>query len=358
MSSPTQTPAHPCQGCGASVEYAPGTLALRCPYCGFEQRIAPPARQVREFSYDAFLAKPRVRALAPNRFSCPGCGARTESDALSRACQFCGTPLVADTAAEEQIAPEAVLPFALDRNGARHALRRYVRTRWFAPNRLKKVSEAETMKSTYLPHWTYDARTVSDYTGKRGEHYYVTTTRRGPDGRKTTRRERRTRWYPARGRVSRDFDDVLVPATRRLPADRLAKLEPWPLKQALPYEPAYVTGHHSLRYDVEPQTGLEQAKGIMAKVIEADCKRDIGGDVQRLLRVDTRYSDVRFKLMLLPVWVGSYVFGGRTYQVLINGVSGEVQGERPYSAVKIVAAVTAALALIACVVWLYQVYRA
>lgn len=358
MSSPTQTPAQPCQGCGANVEFAPGTAALRCPYCGFEQPIAAPARQVREFSYDAFLAKPRVRALAPHRFTCPGCGARTESDALSRGCQFCGTPLVADTTGDDQIAPEAVLPFALDRNGARKALRTWVRSRWFAPSRLKKVSEAETMKSTYLPHWTYDARTVSDYTGRRGEHYYVTRTHTNSNGQPVTRRERRTRWYPAQGRVARSFDDVLIPATHRLPADRLDALQPWPLKRAVPYAPAYVAGHHSLRYDVEPQAGMDRAKGIMAEAIEADCRRDIGGDVQQVNRVDTRYADVTFKLVLLPVWAGNYVFGGRTYQVLINGVSGEVQGERPYSVVKIVSAVLAALALVAAVVWLYQAYRA
>ncbi|WP_345396521.1 hypothetical protein [Nonomuraea salmonea] len=125
--------------------------------------------------------------------------------------------------------------------------------------------------------------------------------------------------------MARNVDDVLIPATHRLPADRLDALQPWPLGRAVPYAPAYVAGHHSLRYDVEPRAGMDRAKGVMAEAIEGDCRRDIGG---------------------------------RTYQVLINGVSGEVQGERPYSVVKIVSAVLAALALVAVVVWLYQAYRA
>ncbi|MEE3920483.1 hypothetical protein V2I01_26490 [Micromonospora sp. BRA006-A] len=108
----------------------------------------------------------------------PGCcGARTESDALAQRCQFCAAPLVADAGAGELIAPEAVLPFAVDRNGVRTALGQWCRSRWFrAPGSLKKISEAETLKGTYLPHWTFDARTVSDYQGQRGEHYYVTET--------------------------------------------------------------------------------------------------------------------------------------------------------------------------------------
>jgi hypothetical protein len=113
-----------------------------------------------------------------------------------------------------------------------------------------------------------------------------------------------------------------------------------------------VAGHHSLRYDTGPEAALEEAKLRMAEVIAADCKRDIGGDVQQLHQVDTRYSDVTFKLVLLPVWIGSYLYGGKPYQVLINGVTGEVQGDRPYSTVKIIVAVLVAVALTALVLWL------
>ncbi|WP_049577205.1 hypothetical protein [Nonomuraea sp. SBT364] len=354
MTSPTTT--RPCGGCGASVEYAPGTGALRCPYCGHQEAVAASGREVREHSYDAFLAKPRTPSSGGHRFSCPGCGARTESDAISTSCQFCGIALVADTGSGDQIAPEAVLPFALDRKGARKALRAWTRSRWFAPNRLKKVTEAESMKSTYLPHWTFDAGTVSDYTGRRGEHYWVTQTYTS-NGETRTRRVRKTRWYPASGRVARHFDDVLVAATGHVPRERLDALEPWPLDRAKPYEPGYVSGHHSLRYDTGPEGGLEQAKAKMAEVVAADCRRDIGGDVQQVNSVDTSYSAVTFKLVLLPVWVGCYLFGGRSYQVLINGDNGEVQGDRPYSAVKIALAVLVAAALVAALGWLYLAHR-
>ncbi|KUP96989.1 hypothetical protein [Thermobifida cellulosilytica] len=356
MTQPPPVPAaspqfsRPCEGCGARVEFSPGTLDLVCPYCGHSQKIAAPARQVREHSYEQLVSTPRKPAaeIAEHHFVCSGCGAHTLSDALSHQCQFCAAPLVADPSEDPQIVPEAVVPFQLDRSAAREALRKWTRSRWFAPNRLKKVTEAETLKSTYLPHWTFDARTVTDYTGQRGEHYYVTVT----DSDGESREERRTAWYPAAGTVARDFDDVLVVATDRVPVDRLDALDPWPLAEARPFTPDFLAGHHTVRYSVEPEHGRTAAEDKMRRAIEQDCRRDIGGDEQRVDSMHTRYSDVTCKLLLLPVWSGSYLYNGKSWQVLVNGCTGEVQGDRPYSAVKIAFAVLVLLAVVAAIVLL------
>jgi hypothetical protein len=41
----------------------------------------------------------------------------------------------------------------------------------------------------------------------------------------------------------------------------------------------------------------------------------------------------------MPVWIGSYRFAGKPYQIVVNGQSGEVEGDRPWSKWKIVLAV-------------------
>ncbi|MEU5904547.1 hypothetical protein ABZ780_09235 [Micromonospora sp. NPDC047467] len=356
MSDTTVSPAtYGCGGCGARVEYAPGAATLSCPYCGHQQQIAGAGREVREHAYNELASLPRkpVGSVAAHAYVCPACGAHTESDAIAKRCQFCATPLVAENVPGELIAPEAVLPFAVDRSGVRTALGTWCRSRWFAPGSLKKVSEAETLKGTYLPHWTFDARTVSDYQGQRGEYYYVTETYTVTvDGKQETRTRqvRHTRWHSASGTVRRDFDDVLVPATTHLPTKQLDELAPWPLAEAVAYHGDYLAGYHALRYDTEPEAGLTEAKARMAPVIEGDCRSDIGGDEQRVSSVDTAYSDVSYKLMLLPVWIAAYLHAGKSYQILVNARTGEVIGERPYSAAKIAMAVLAALALVGLVV--------
>ena len=349
---------YPCANCGANVEFAPGTTVLTCPYCGAETPLVATGRQIREHSYAEFAGLPRkpVATLAPHTFTCRGCGAVTQSDKISERCQFCGAPLVADVSAGDQVMPEGVLPFGVDRGHLREALRAWASSRWFAPNGLKKVTEAESSHSTYLPHWTYDARTVSRYHGQRGDHYWVTETYT-EDGQTRTRQVQKTRWRPASGVVNRDFDDVLIAGTTRVSAKNLDKLEPWPLPEAEPYRPEYLAGHETLRYDVEPETGLGTAKARMAPIIERDCRDDIGGDEQRVDGVDTQYGDVTFKLMLLPVWIACYLHAGKTYNIMVNGRTAEVAGERPYSAAKITAAVLAGVLLVTLIVLLVMLNR-
>jgi LSD1 subclass zinc finger protein len=347
----------PCHACGSRVEYAPGTTSLRCPHCGTVQQITPTDAVIEEHSYDQWAAAPKPLArVGAHVYSCSGCGAKTETDNLSDRCQFCGSPLVADAAAVELIAPEAVVPFKVDKNAAREAFLRWVTSRWFAPAALKKVGATEGMDGTYLPHWTYDSDTTTDYTGQRGEHYWETETyTEMVDGRPQTRTRQvqRTAWYPSAGTVSRYFDDVLVPGTTHLPRARLDKLGPWELGSAQPFQPAYLSGYKTLRYDIEPDAGLEAAKCRMRDVIEDDCRHDIGGDEQRVHTMATRYAEIMFKLMLLPVWIAAYIYAGKTWQVVINANTGEVIGDRPYSKWKIALATVAALIVAGIALYVY-----
>jgi DNA-directed RNA polymerase subunit RPC12/RpoP len=347
---------YPCESCGANVEYAPGAMALRCPYCGHEQHLAAPTRQIREHAYADYAGLPPkpVATVAAHVLVCQKCGARTETNALSERCQFCSAPLVADTSAVDQIAPEAVLPFQLDHGGVRDVLGKWTSSRWFAPSALKKVTEAESLQGTYLPHWTFDAQTTSDYAGQRGDYYYTTETytetNSNGETETRTRQVRHTRWSPASGRVERAFDDVLVPATSHVTEQQLDKLTPWPLEHAQPFQADFLAGFQTLRYDVEPDAGLTEAKSRMEPIIRDDCRHDIGGDEQRVERVNTHYDAVSFKLMLLPVWILAYLYAGKTFQVLVNAHTGEVIGQRPYSIAKIIAAILVAVLVIAGIV--------
>jgi hypothetical protein len=60
-----------------------------------------------------------------------------------------------------------------------------------------------------------------------------------------------------------------------------------------------------------------------------------------------------FKLVLLPIWIAAYLYGGKTYQVFVNAHTGQVVGERPYSKVKIALAVVAGLIVAGVALYFY-----
>ena len=336
MPDPTKVERFRCPGCSADMEFDPQSGSMKCRFCGHTEAL-PPKENAGVKAHPLGDALAHTRPLSPQALevSCESCGSVVlfEPPQVAGACTFCGAAIVAQPkAADPLIAPDAVLPIKVPKQTAQAEVRQWLSSRWFAPNALQRMAQQEGIGGVYLPYWTYAADTASGYDGQRGEHYWETEyyTETDSDG-KTVQRSRQvqlTRWYPASGRVSRSFDNVLIPATRAVKESRLNALEPWDLEALCPYEPAYLAGFRAQRYQVELPAGFDEAKHVMAEAIEQDVRRDIGGDEQRIGQIDTAYSNATFRHLLLPVWIGAYRFQGKVYQVAVNARTGEVQGER------------------------------
>ena len=220
---------------------------------------------------------------------------------------------------------------------------------WFAPNGLQEYArKGRKMTGIYVPYWTFDAHTESDYRGERGTVYYETR-QVMRDGKMTTQQVPKVRWTPKSGHVSRFFDDVLVLASRSLPKRFTDALEPWDLSAMEPYRPEFLAGFRAEGYQVDLDEGFHEARGHMDRVIRRDVKFDIGGDQQRIHALETQISAVTFKHVLLPVWLAAYKYRGKSYRFVVNGRTGRVQGERPWSAWKIAIAVVLGLIVAAAV---------
>lgn len=286
---------------------------------------------------------------------CSNCAAQVEFDADTHAaeCPFCATPVVVDTGLHRHIKPRAVLPFALTEQTARDAMTDWLGNLWFAPNGLQAYArKGRKMDGIYVPYWTYDAQTDTRYTGERGTVYYETRTVMR-DGKRTQVQVPRVRWRSVSGRVRRFFDDVLVLGSRSLPKPFTDALEPWDLAALEPYAPEYIAGFRAEGYTVALDEGFDEAREKMDALIRRDIKFDIGGDRQRIHSMNVDLSAMTFKHILLPVWLAAYKYRGTTYRFVVNGRTGRVQGERPYSAIKITFAVIAGLILAGIIGYLY-----
>lgn len=349
----------PCESCGADLKFHIGHQNLTCPHCGFQKQIAvPDDEELREQNFHEMLlrlrelhAQGRRHIEGQHEIRCESCGGQAVflGSLTSDECPYCGSPIQRDQVhdAEDRVPVDGVLPFRITRQTAQSNLSTWVKSRWFAPNDFLQRGVRGQFNGIYLPYWTFDSMTFTRYSGQRGEHYYKTV-----GTGKNKRRVRHTRWYPASGRFERFFDDVLVLATRGMKTEFMQELEPWPLGKCAPFNQQMLAGQLARTYEIELDEGFELARERIDAALLAEIRRRIGGDVQRVHQVDTRYNAVTFKHLLLPVWLLAYRYHQRAYQVMVNAATGEVQGERPYSWVKITLTIAAAVAVVGGIVLL------
>ncbi len=336
------------------LRYQPGTQHQVCEYCNHKNEIVEKNKIIKEYNFHEALqelahAKPEKIV---EQAHCNSCGANFKFAASVHAgeCPFCGTDIVTSPQKNKPIPPKSLLPFLISENLAKDKFHHWLDDLWFAPNKVKKYARNEAkLVGIYLPYWTYDSNTESSYSGARGDTYYVQQrVSYVQNGRQVSsiRQVPKIRWTNVRGYVSRFFNDVLIGASLSLPRQILDHLQPWDLNQLIPYDEKYLSGFQSEVYQVELDEGFDRAKQIMDSIIHRDIAFDIGGDHQRIHQVNSKHSETTFKHCLLPIWSAAFLYRNKSYRFVINGRTGQVQGERPYSIWKISLAVIAGIIII------------
>jgi hypothetical protein len=208
----------------------------------------------------------------------------------------------------------------------------------------------------YTAYFTYDANTATQYEGERGIDREV---RVGTDNDGNAIYETQTTWYRVSGQVSNEFADlpVLANDSETLNRKRIKALEPWPIEQARSYSPEFVAGHLCRTYDKDAEQALPEAKQEMEKAVEQTVRSNIGGDRQRIHQLRTTWNYLGFKHLLLPLWLLTVMYSNRPFQVCINGLTGEVAGDRPWSKVKLAIAIAIAVLVVILVISVFVYLR-
>jgi len=357
-----QTRTYPCHQCGDSLVFDIKLQKLSCPSCGSQADIdlagltTPAEHDLRETMAElrALLASSEsAQATGEKEIVCQSCGGHTTFSGTLTAirCPYCATPIQRDDIhdAPARLGVDGVLPFQVDEKTARTELEEWINGRWFAPTEFKKYKETGAFSSVYAAYFTYDADTATRYQGQRGDNYTVTV-----GSGENQRTETRTQWTSVGGVVANAFDDVTVLANEGFDMERVKALEPWPTQGAAPFSPQFVAGHLCRTYDHDAEESFGEAQQEMEAGIEDTIRADIGGDLQRIERKEVAWHELTFKHVLLPIWLLTVIYEQKPFQVFINGVTGEVQGQRPWSKVKIAAAIAAALVVLIIVLVIYS----
>jgi hypothetical protein len=334
-----------CKSCGAPLRFSPLSNSLQCEFCSSQESIEKSVETVKEYSLPEaleYLERYNEQEIE-KEVKCNKCAASFTMTpySFSSNCPYCDTPAIIDFVKE--ITPKSLLPFQLSHKEAQGLFKKWIGSLWLAPSKLKDfVDGDEKLKGYYLPYWTYDANTYTHYQGQRGDVYYVTVERTViVNGRQERRRvqEPRIRWTPVSGQVQNSFDDITIGASKTISHTILDNLSPWNTEVLVPFNEKYIAGFDSEEYTIGLDNGFELAKVKMNVVIQRHVRANIGGDQQQISHMETKYSNTSYKNVLFPIWTAKFKWKKKTYNYAINGQTGKVTGERPYSWLKIAAIV-------------------
>lgn len=354
-----------CPNCSGPLRFEPSKSKLVCEYCQTEVAIEGSKITIQEIDYDQYINHvfAQEEEVTVTVVDCQTCGAETTfpPNISAMNCPFCSSSLVLQNATQRKLMqPKGLLPFSIEQKKALAMFQQWLGTLWFAPNNLLNYARQEgKLAGVYIPYWTYDSQTQSHYTGMRGINYvtYEQQTVRDANGNTRTQTVPVTkiRWYPVSGNVRLAFDDILVVASTTLPNEYVYAIEPFDLPELTPFNPKYLSGFRAESYQKNVKEGLGDAKLRMDTFIRQAVNRDIGGDHQQIITLTTDHYNITFKHILLPLWISAFRYNNKIYRFLINGRTGKVSGERPYSIIKIALAVILGLLILGALIYFFEI---
>lgn len=340
----------PCEACGSPVE--PGDKF--CPACGAPQGEAaalpveqPPPEQ--------------------KHFHCNNCGSdvSTDPDQRSYTCPFCDSTYVVEISPEESSRqrPEFVIGFAVTREQAEEKFFTWLRDNsWFRPGDLVAQAAADKMRGVYLPFWSFSMLAQSQWAASIGEYWYRTETYTETDSKGNTvtktRKVQETEWWPLAGRHHRYYSGYLVSGSKGLPQAQAERIKPFQLPALKRYEPFYLAGWYNEEYSIDREQALSASQEFFYNQEKANIGGFLPGDTYRSLEVETHFSQVNSDLCLLPVYVLSYKYRDKLYRFLVNGQTGKIAGDKPWSWRKIWGAVGFGLFLLVVIVLIVLLFSA
>lgn len=333
-----------CDGCGANMVFDPQAQKLYCAHCGSTKEISGEYTEEINIAYALSGEGGAWQAKEACVFRCDNCGAKVvlAGGETANSCPFCGTAHVTKSDELAGLKPNALLPFLFNSDNAIGFSKKWAKKKLFAPSKFKKKMGIDNVKGVYTPCFTFDSLTTSTYYGRVGKRH----TRTVGSG-KNKRVETYIVWRNISGNYNGRFDDVLVTAGSKFDQEKLDKISPYSTNDGKLFNEAYMLGFMAYRYDYEIQDCWDYAKGRIDESIKRGILSQYVYDVVDYLNVSTEHSNVTYKYVMLPVYIGNFNYKKKLYNFYVNGCSGKVTGKTPVSPWRVLTAVLLGCALVA-----------
>ena len=326
-----KTEDYSCPSCGAPLSYLPEKGALHCEYCGLEITLDGKAGKEENDFFEG-TKEDNSWGEETKVVHCDNCGANNivDTNAISITCPFCGSNQVVETNELVGIKPHRVIPFQISESNTKQNYSLWIKKKFFVPSKVKKNIPKLVLRGVYLPIWTFDSNTFSIYDGKLGKHY-TRTVGSGKNRRTITE----VRYFYVRGSKQVTFDDLIVNAGSKISQSEINAISPFNTNNSYEYDKRYLAGFSSEHYVVRLNMGWDNAKIRMNAIIKREILRGYNHDVVSYLNVNTTFNSIKYKYVLIPIWIGTYKYANKDYRFISNGETGKITGKVPISIAKV-----------------------
>lgn len=325
-----------CPQCGATTRYDISAGGVACEYCGYVKPVAPAGtepvgRRAQEFEFtlETLNQAEQGWGVARRELTCDNCGASLTlpESVITVTCPFCASNKVnVRTAAAEQLRPRFLVPFKVQPEAVRQRAQAWLGKGWLRPAELSSTAAVERLNGVYLPFWTFGAAITAAWKAQVGherqERYYDSSS-------KTWHTRTVIDWRWEDGQVTVKIEDLLVEGSSRISQVILKRLLPFNLNDLVAYAPDYLAGWQAQAYDVTLPKAWEQGKEEMREQAKKACYEDIHSSHVRNFSMTADFADESWRYILLPVYLTAYRFQEKVYQVMANGQTGVVAGQKP-----------------------------
>ncbi|MDR3577405.1 MAG: hypothetical protein P4L50_26380 [Anaerolineaceae bacterium] len=337
-----------CPQCGADTRFDVAAGGVACEHCGYVAPIKTQTVGVQaerfEFTLESLNQTAKGWGTDRRVLHCDGCGAEiaVEEGDLTAICPFCSSSHVDIRAsAMDLLRPRFLIPFKIQVNAIREQARLWLGKGWYHPKELSSSAAVDRFRGIYLPFWTFDAAILSNWKAEVGyervERYYDSSDR-------TWRSRTVIDWRWKNGRISENIHDVLISGSSHISHLILERLNPFNLNDLVIYSSDFLAGWQAHSYDVNLTDAWEEGKALMRETAKQACYHSINSVHVRNFSMTADFNDEAWRYILLPVYLASYQFEGKVFQMMANGQTGVIAGQKPVEWSKVWMAIAALMA--------------
>ena len=328
----SNTEQHKCPCCGAPVDFDVESQKLKCPYCGSEFEISAVEQSEKfkencvEDSINWGSEQSDFKAGESDGmkvYSCNSCGGEIITDATTSAtkCPYCDNNVVMKGNFSGDLRPDLVIPFKLNKESAKEAVKKFISGKKFVPKIFKQDNRIDEIKGVYVPHWLFTCD------AKANVNYHAEKVRRWKDSRYEYTE---TLHYDVFRAGSISFDNVPVDGSSKMPDDLMEYVEPFDINQGVDFNTAYLAGYLADRYDVTADQSIPRAnERIKNSTLEAFRDTVDGYTTVNPVFANVNSANGKYKYALYPVWLLNVSWNDKKYTFAVNGQTGKVVGDLP-----------------------------